>query len=478
MKTLKHSKPAVSTPGSGRSPAELVRQSNRWRDNYNPLRHFAIPRVVDMLAAADRSDYAELQLTLRKIEKRYPVLKALKARRLAALEKLDWDIKTMDPLPDGVTVQQAEEQKNYLRSRYELIENLTNAFGELALAEIRGFTILQKHRYSTDDDVAGKKFAGGAATAVRELHWLPQSTWSRAGEYGDWYYNKDSQFGIGQDACATALGDANRIGSTELPRCEFIIREVDTPLYEIALIAFANWTMGRKDFAAFVEIFGLPNAIAIMPPNIPVGKEDEYRSAAEKVADGVSGALPNGADVKFPTSSVRSNAPFKEFCDVQDQDVVLAGTGGLLTMLSMPQGIGAGSSQQHADAFEDIALADARRINETLQRDFDAPELDAQFPGQPHVAYFELCAVQQDDRTQLITDIVALNNARYRVKPEVVEEKTGFELEDQKETNKPAGNSNVKGTPNGSPSPGGDVASGAATRDEGELPNSNSPHST
>ena len=127
---------------------------------------------------------------------------------------------------------------------------------------------------------------------------------------------------------------------------------------------------------------------------------------------------------------MRGDAPFKGFCDAQDQDVVLAGTGGLLTMLSLPQGIGAGSSEQHADAFDDLALADARRINETLQRDFDRPELAAQFPGQPHVAYFELCAVQRDDRSQLISDIAALNAAGYRVKREVVEEKTGFELED------------------------------------------------
>jgi phage gp29-like protein len=372
---------------AGKSTAELVRQANRWRDGYNALRGLVISKVVSLIEAADRGDYAELQLVLKRIERRFPVMKALKARRLAALEKLDWEIKVMDPLPPGLTAAQAEAQRDFLRSRYDLLENLTDAFGQLVLAEFRGFTILQKHRYQD----------GPNDGAVCELHWLPQWTWSRTGEFGHWYYNQDSQFGVGGESCAASLGEKNRIGSDEMPREDFVIREHDTPLYEIALIAFINWSMGRKDNAAFVEIFGLPNAIVILPPSVPTGKEAEYLSAAEKVADGVSGALPNGSDAKFPTASVRSNAPFKEFCDANVEDVVLAGTGGLLTMLSRPTGIGQGASGEHGDAFDDIAEADARRINETLQRDFDRLEIAAKFPAQPVAVYFELCSQDEED---------------------------------------------------------------------------------
>src|ERR1700755_936277 len=74
--------------GGGKSAAELVRQSNRWRDNYNPIRGLVIARAIAILEAADRGDFAELQLVMRKVERRYPVLKGLKARRLAALEEL------------------------------------------------------------------------------------------------------------------------------------------------------------------------------------------------------------------------------------------------------------------------------------------------------------------------------------------------------------------------------------------------------
>ncbi|HEY2082655.1 MAG TPA: hypothetical protein VGI88_07695 [Verrucomicrobiae bacterium] len=267
-------KRGTASAGGGKSAAELVRQSNRWRDNYNAIRGLFIARAVYLLEAADRGDFAELQLVMRKVERRYPALKGLKARRLAALEKLDWEIKIVGELPEGATRADAEAQQKFLRSRYELIENLTETIGFLATAEFRGYAILQKHRFND-----GGKFDG----AVRELHWLPQDQFSRNGQFGDFYYNRNSTFGIGIDSCQAVLGEQNRIGSEQLPRENFVIRDVDSPLYEIALIAFVHWSMGRKDWAAFTEIFGLPNGVAIMPANIPPGMEDEYRTAAERV---------------------------------------------------------------------------------------------------------------------------------------------------------------------------------------------------
>ena len=386
-KTVNAKKRVSMTSGGGKSPAELVRQSNRWRDNYNPLRGLIISKVILLLEQAERGDYAELQMVLRKIEKRYPILKGLKARRLAALKKLDWTVKIEDELPAGITEEQAKKQQQYLRSRYGLIRNLREAFSFLVMAEFRGFAILQKRYYQ----------GGQNDGAVRELYWLPQRNFIRDGEFGDFYWNENSNFGVTKET----LGEKNRIGGDELPLEDFVIRECDSPLYEIALIAFTNWAMGRKDWAAFVEVFGLPNSVVIMPANIPTGKEDEYRDSAEKVAEGVSGALPNGADVKFPTASVRGNAPFKEFCDAQNEDVVLAGTGGLLTMLTAPTGIGKGPSDEHGDAFDEIAQGDAKEISEIFNREFDEPELEVAFPNQPHVAYFELAAPDKSEEDTL-----------------------------------------------------------------------------
>lgn len=419
-----------ASAGGGKSAAELVRQSNRWRDNYNPIRGLVIARAISLLEAADRGDFAELQLVIRKVERRYPVLKGLKARRLAALERLDWEIKVIEELPAGATQEEAEAQRKFLRSRYELVQNLTETIGFLATAEFRGYAILQKHRFND-----GGEFDG----AVREFHWLPQDQFSRDGQFGDFFYNQNSNFGIGSDSCQQLLGEQNRIGSAHLPREDFVIREVDSPLYEIALIAFVNWCMGRKDWAAFTEIFGLPNGVAIMPANIPPGMEEEYRLAAERVADGVSGALPNGSDIKFPTSTVRGDSPFKSFCEAQDYDVVLAGTGGRLTMLTADKGgLGDGPVLEHAAAFDEIAEAEARKINATLQNDFDRVELAAEFPGQPILTYFELRMRDAQETSQLVNDAATLASAGYRVDAVWLSEATGIKFADQKTTSEAA----------------------------------------
>ena len=417
-KKLELRKASAIAPGGGKNTGELVRATNKWRDAYNPLRGLVIARVIAILEQAERGDFAELQMVLRKVEKRFPVLKALKARRLSALERLDWDVKILSNLPERYTKADAEKQQKFLRARYDQISNLREAIGFLVMAEFRGYSILQKRR--PDDG------------AVKELYWLPQYNFCRAGSYGDFFWNRDASIGIGGDGCLAVLGEKNRIGSEELPREEFVIREcaddINSPLFEIAPIAFVNWSMGRKDWSAFVEIFGLPNSVVIMPGNIPAGKESDYEASAVSVANGVSGALPAGSDVKFPGEGVRADAPFNEFCSANVADVVLAGTGGLLTMLALPTGIGGGASEQHGDAFDDIAQADALKISETLQRDFDKQELAAQFPGQPSLAYFELASPDREDVTAFVGRVGTLASVGLFVSDADVSERTGLKL--------------------------------------------------
>src|SRR3954464_6276687 len=78
---------------SGATPAELVRKSNRWRENYNPLRGLVLQRAAQLLEAGERGDYADLQWLYRLVEKRFPVLRSLILRRRSAIVKLNWEVK-------------------------------------------------------------------------------------------------------------------------------------------------------------------------------------------------------------------------------------------------------------------------------------------------------------------------------------------------------------------------------------------------
>ncbi len=418
--------PTSSLSGSGLTTEELVRRSNFWRDNYNPLRGLTIARLMALFEQAERGAFAEIQLTLRKAEKRFPVLKGFVEKLLSSVEALDGKVQLKPQLPVGATAELAEAQRKFLQRRYDLLQNFKTSIAQIALADLRGYAVLQKHRYEPGEK--GSSSSSSSLAPVKELYWLEPWCWARDGFYGDFYYNENSQLGVGLGSCQATLGEDCRVGSDALPRTDFVIREAESPLSEIALIAFVNWLMGRKDYAAFVEIFGLPNAVVLLPPNIPPGKELDYQAAAEKVARGVSGALPAGSDVKFPGQGARGESPYEAFCDAQEKDVVLAGTAGHLTMLALPTGIGKGASEEHDEAWRKIAVGKAMRINDTLQRDFDAPELAAEFPGEPVCVYFALGLKDAEDVGDLLDNVVKAEGVGLQVDAAEISERSGLKL--------------------------------------------------
>jgi hypothetical protein len=404
--------------GQGNTPEELVRRSNFWRDNYNPMRGLTIAWLMARLEQAERGSLPEVQLLLRKAEKRFPVLKGFAEKLLAGVSALDGKVRVKEQLPAGATPAMAERQRRFLQDRYDLLRNFKTSLGQLALAEIRGLAVLQKHRYRQ----------GRHAGAVEELYWLEPWCWARDGYYGDFYYNENSQLGVGLGSCQSILGEACRIGGEQLPRDEFVIHEVASPLYEIALIAFVNWLMARRNYAVFTELFGLPGVIVIMPPELAPGKEDKFLAVADEVARGASGTLPAGADAKFPSKGIPGESPFGDFCDAQERDVVLAGTGGHLTMLSAPTGLGKGASEEHDAAWQKIAVTKAVQINEVLQRDFDRPELAAEFPDEPVCVEFALDVKDGEDVGVLLDNVVKAEGVGLLTDAAEISERAGMKL--------------------------------------------------
>jgi hypothetical protein len=375
---------------------------------------------MSLFEQAERGAFPEIQLTLRKAEKRFPVLKGFIEKLLSCVEELDGRVRVLEQLPAGVTPALAGRQRRFLQSRYDLLKNFKASVAQIALAEIRGYAVLQKHRYQDGGPNDG---------AVSELYWLEPWVWARDGYYGDFYYNEISRLGVGLGSCASTFGEPCRIGSKQLPREDFVLREVESPLYEIALIAFVNWLMGRKDYAAFVEIFGLAKGVVIMPPNIAIGKEQDYQTAAEKVSDGASGALPAGADIKFPTAGVRGESPFEKYCEAQDKDFVMAATSGILAMLTEGGGgLNRGPHAEHGEAWDMIARMKGMRINEVLRKDFDAVELAAAFPGQPICVQFAMSVKEPEDVGQMLDNAVKLEGIGYQTDEAEISQRTGFKI--------------------------------------------------
>ncbi len=426
-KPLKNRDPVTGLAGQAKDLKNLVSTVNRWREQYNPLRSLTIERAIQLLEQGERGEFADLQWVFRLIEKRDAVLRAVIKRRLAAIKKLDWEIKIVAELPEGATQAQAEAQQKTLRAAYELVDNLTEAIGHLARAEFRGFAHLNKHR-NPDGDI---------------VHLEPLDQWNfvRDGIYGDWFWNPS-----GEVANATS-GKVTKIDADLLAR-EFIVREEDMPIDEIALIIYLRKNLSQKDWDAFIEIYGIPSGIVIMPPNIPNGREEDYEESATQIAEGGGGALPNGSDYK-PNDQPRGTNPFKEHLDQQNADLVIAGTSGKLTMLNDATGLGSGQSESHQDTFDQLAEAEALEISELFQRYFDAEILQANHADEPVLAYFELCAQTEEDVTAIADHVQKFAAAGYQISAKQLSEKTGYEIEVKAAEARP-----VDGEPSGAASSG------------------------
>ena len=238
----------------------------------------------------------------------------------------------------------------------------------------------------------------------------------RNGIKGGWKYNPEAR-----NTTFQALPEANLIDPAN-----WIIRIVPRHVNRIGIIKFLRSNLSQKDWDGFIEQYGIPAWLIFGPPNVPLNKIADYEAAAEKIARGGSGYLPNGSTA-MAADSPRGSSPFKEHLDYWQKQLILVGTGGLLTMLA-ESGSGTLAGAAHTDTFEQIARAEARKISSIMQRQLDRQILNNIWPGSPRLAYWELAANEETDTGALIDQVLKLSQAGYQMSAEELSEKTGYSL--------------------------------------------------
>ena len=113
-------------------------KSNAWRDAFNPLRGMNLARLMSLLDAGERGQYADLQWFYHYMERSDPMVFSVMQRRRAALLSCDWDIR----LAIGEDGDQAlaADQAAVLREAYDRVENLRDAVSFLFSGFFRGYS--------------------------------------------------------------------------------------------------------------------------------------------------------------------------------------------------------------------------------------------------------------------------------------------------------------------------------------------------
>lgn len=399
---------------------------DRAREWHNPLRHFTLARAISLAEAYPRGEFADLMWTMgapfNGIETADADLLAIIERRTSALGEMDWNAKPKTGKRIDTVL--AAEQEAAVHELMDGIDNLYEAITHLALSFVRGF--------------AHVEIIETASGAVSELRAVDQWHVTRRGIRGGWRYNPEAKQ-TNWDALGAEL---------DMPTDRFVIREVARPVGRIALLKFARQALNDADWGAYVERYGIASGVVTMPPDVPEGEEETFLAAAQAVAEAASGALPHGATWS-PNSPDKGSgtAPFSDRLEWLSEKLVLAGTGGKLTMLA-ESGSGTLAGGAHQEAFDQLARGDARAIGEVLTKQLVNPWLRKAFPGRPISAYFEMAFREEVDGSAVVEDAVALAGAGYRVDATELSEKTGLKLATEGQGAQGAGQEDADGRAN------------------------------
>ena len=374
---------------------------DQWLERFNPLRGATLLTLSTYFYDADVGRFARVMWMARKMIRRDETIRACVRRIYAQLMKLDWKVKVMETLPEGLSQAQADAQQKYLKQRYEQIQNLKQAYSASAMADFYGFAHLEKH-YDAKGDVC-------------RMQPVPQWHWIRDGLYGAWQFNADA--------------NPYPINATPIDEANFVIRVVDDPWLEIGLINALRKNQLDRDWDGFVARYGIDSTFFIAPPGATEEKIKEFAEEANEMKADGTGVLPNGSDVKTHGSAQKGEI-FNMKTARHDSAIVLAATGGLLTMLAQ-SGSGTLAGGAHSDTWRDLVSGIASEVAECFQDQLDKVWLSEKFPGQPVAAYFYLEFPEEEADVKSVTESVKnLKDAGYVAKREWVEETTGIPLED------------------------------------------------
>jgi len=341
------------SPGSGAAAASQ-HSDDPFMILNNPVTNLTPSYCVTILDQSDRGNYTMAQWILRYAEQLDADLLCVTERIDRAIQTLPWTIKVIE----GADPVLAKEQVDFLREQYESFDNLETCIRFLASYRVKGYA----HVFITTQD--------------DKLVLTPMDQWwmVRDGLYGSWGYNPE----------------ASRCGyqsTMEINPDQWLIVETQRPLMKFCILKYLKSSFNERWWDKYDEIVSRQGTVIIAPENVE--NANSFSIAATAIAEGNSGWLPNGTTVEMPNNQ-RGTPPYKDRLQYLREQLILAVTGGLTTVLAVPTGMGSNIGEVQNDVWHVISTGIGLDVSEEFRRKIDKPLIKAKFPDQPVLAYFDL----------------------------------------------------------------------------------------
>lgn len=179
-----------------------------------------------------------------------------------------------------------------------------------------------------------------------------------------------------------------------------------------------------KDWVAFVETYGLPLRMGRYGSEATPKDVEKLFQAVANIGTDAAAVLPKSMDIEFTdTATSTGDKVFENLARYVDEQVSKAVLGQTMTS---DDGSSNAQAQVHNDVRHDIAVADARAVSGTLNRDLVKPYVDLNFGVQKAYPRLKIEVIEPEDIDMIMRNVFRMSSQGTKFKATEVRAKLGF----------------------------------------------------
>lgn len=355
----------------------------------------AMARILREAALGDLQDYLTLAEEMEELETQYASVLSTRKRAIQSIElqvEAAGDSAEEIRLADAIRDQLADHP-----GTYELIGDLLDALG-------KGFSVTE-----IVWDVEGR-------------HWRPERFEHRDPRL--FQFDRETRKSLRKrlrgDADGAPLEPFKFI--RHVPKLKSGI-PARNGLARLALWTFLLKTYSLKDWAAFLEVHGMPLRLGKYGPGASEADKRVLLNAVRNLGSDAAAIVPAGMEIEFVETRGFSEKPFEGLALYLDKALSKAIIGQTMTA---DEGGSLAQAKVHDNVRIDIKKADAKQLNATLARDLVRPFVDLNFGPRDRYPRLLVQVSEPEDIRTMSEALAKLVPLGLRVQTSEVRDRLGF----------------------------------------------------
>jgi phage gp29-like protein len=357
-----------------REPQSLT--SNVWHiateQDAHPSSGLTPARIHAILQAAELGDLVALQDLADDMQERDGQIFSTLAQRIAAVTSREI---TIAP-PPNATESERRQAADVRAMLDDVGVDLTALATDLLDGTYKGFSAVEQW-WQVEGALMAPRFESRQQRlfTVRNATLNPQTATPRAGQWLD--PRNELRLRTVDSPDGQALRPYNWVLHRHAAKNGYLAKQL---MARVLVWPFILKHYSQRDFAEFLEIYGLPLRLGTYPAGASDADKRTLLRAVTEIGHNAAGIIPSGMLIDFKEAAKGVSAPFLDQVRYQDEMIAKVVLGQTLTSGEGQHGTQA-LGQVHANTRDLIRDADARAVAGTITRDLLWPFVQFNVPG-------------------------------------------------------------------------------------------------